>query len=58
MTITELQDILQEMYEKYGDVEVVNESVDYTETVRYQYGICKVEKTNSNGKTMIALVNK
>ena len=30
MIITELQKTLQEMYEKYGDVEVVIEDTDWT----------------------------
>ena len=38
MTILELQKKLQEMYERYGDVEVVMEDTDWTGVERYHYG--------------------
>lgn len=57
MIITELQKELQEMYEKYGDIEVVVEDTDWTGVEKYHYGIFKVEKTKNNGNIVVALVN-
>lgn len=57
MTILELQKRLQEMYEKYGDVEVVTEETDWTGVEKYHYGIFKVEKTKNNGNIVVALIN-
>ena len=57
MTITELQKELQEMYEKYGDIEVVVEDTDWTGVEKYHYGIFKVEKTENNGNIVVALIN-
>lgn len=58
MTILELQKKLQEMYEKYGDVEVVMEDTDWTGVERYHYGFFfKVEKTKNNGNIVVALIN-
>ena len=44
MTILELQKELQEMYEKYGDIEVVMEDTDWTGVEKYHYEIFKVKK--------------
>lgn len=57
MTITELQKELQEMYEKYVDIEVVVEDTDWTGVEKYHYGIFNVEKTENNGNVLVALVN-
>ena len=57
MTILELQKKLQEMYEKYGDVEVVVEDTDWTGVERYHYGIFKVEEAKNNGNIVVALIN-
>lgn len=57
MTITELQKSLQEMYEKYGDCEVVVEDTDWTGAERYHYGIFNVKKTKNNGNIVVALEN-
>lgn len=57
MTITELQKKLQEMYEKYGDVEVVVEDTDWTGVERYHDEIFKVENTMYNGSVAVALKN-
>lgn len=57
MTITELQKKLQEMYEKYGDIEVVIEDTDWTGVERYHYDIFKVKNINYNGNIAIAVAN-
>lgn len=57
MTITELQKTLQEMYEKYGDIEVVMEDTDWTGVERYHYEIFKVENIKYNGSIAVALAN-
>lgn len=57
MTITELQKELQEMYEKYGDIEVVVEDTDWTGVEKYHYGIFKVEEAKNNGNIVVALIN-
>lgn len=57
MTITELQKALQEMHEKYGDVEVVIEDTDWTGVERYYYEIFKVKKINYDGNIAVALAN-
>lgn len=57
MTITELQKKLQEMYEKYGDVDVVVEDTDWTGVEKYHYGIFKVEEAKNNGNIVVALIN-
>ena len=57
MTIFELQKRLQEMYEKYGDVEVVMEDTDWTGVEKYHYGIFKVEEAKNNGNIVVALIN-
>lgn len=57
MTITELQKKLQEMYEKYGDVEVVMEDTDWTGVERYHYEIFKVKNVKYNGNIVVALAN-
>lgn len=57
MTITELQKKLQEMYEKYRDVEVVVEDTDWTGVEKYHYGIFKVEEAKNNGNIVVALIN-
>lgn len=57
MTITELQKELQVMYEKYGDVEVVDEDTDWTGVERYHYEIFKVKIVNYNGSIAVALAN-
>lgn len=57
MTITELQKKLQEMYERYGDVEVVLEDTDWTGVEKYHYGIFKVEEAKNNGNIVVALIN-
>lgn len=57
MTILELQKKLQEMYEKYGDVDVVVEDTDWTGVEKYHYGIFKVEEAKNNGNIVVALIN-
>jgi hypothetical protein len=57
MTILELQKKLQEMYEKYGDVDVVVEDTDWTGVEKYHYGIFKVEEAKNNGSVAVALKN-
>ena len=57
MTILELQKKLQEMYERYGDVEVVVEDTDWTGVEKYHYGIFKVEEAKNNGNIVVALIN-
>lgn len=57
MTILELQKALQEMYEKYGDVEVVIEDTDWTGVERCHDEIFKVENTMYNGSVAVALKN-
>lgn len=57
MTITELQKKLQEMYEKYGDVEVVVEDTDWTGVEKYHDEIFKVKNVKYNGSVAVALKN-
>ena len=57
MTITELQKTLQEMYEKYGDVEVVMEDTDWTGVEKYHGEIFKVKNVKYNGNIAVALAN-
>jgi hypothetical protein len=57
MTILELQKKLQEMYEKYRDVDVVIEDTDWTGVEKYHYGIFKVEEAKNNGNIVVALIN-
>ena len=57
MTIIELQKKLQEMYERYGDVEVVTEDTDWTGVEKYHYGIFKVKEIKYNGNIAVALAN-
>ena len=57
MTILELQKTLQEMYEKYGDVEVVMEDTDWTGVERYHDEIFIVKNVKHNGSIAVALVN-
>lgn len=57
MTILELQKELQEMYEKYGDIEVVMEDTDWTGVEKYHYEIFKVKNVKYNGDIAVALAN-
>lgn len=57
MTILELQKRLQEMYEKYGDVEVVIEDTDWTGVEKYHYEIFKAKEIKFNGNIAVALAN-
>ena len=57
MTILELQKRLQEMYEKYGDIEVVMEDTDWIGVERYHYEIFKVKNVKYNGNIAVALAN-
>lgn len=57
MTITELQKALQEMYEKYGDVEVVFEETDWTGIEKYHTEIFTVKETKYNGDIAVVLTN-
>lgn len=57
MTILELHEQLQEMYEKYGDIDVVVEDTDWTGVEKYYYGIFKVEEAKINGNIVVALIN-
>ena len=57
MTITELQKALQEMYKRYGDVEVVMEDTDWTGVERYHDEIFKVKNVKYNGNIAVALAN-
>lgn len=57
MTILELQKTLQEMYEKYGDVEVVIEDTDWTGIERYYNEIFEVKNIKYNGNIAVALAN-
>lgn len=55
MTILELQKKLQEMYEKYGDVEVVADDTDWAGIERYYYDIFIVRNVKYNGNIAVAL---
>jgi hypothetical protein len=57
MTITELQKKLQEMYEKYGDIEVVMEDTDWIGIERYHDEIFIVKNVKYNGSIAVALTN-
>lgn len=57
MTILELQKELQEMYEKYGDIEVVMKDTDWTGVEKYHYEIFKVKNVKYNGDIAVALAN-
>lgn len=57
MTILELQKRLQEMYEKYGDIEVVMEDTDWTGIEKYHTEIFKVKEIKNNGNVAVALAN-
>jgi len=57
MTILELQKTLQEMYEKYGDIEVVTEDTDWTGVEKYYYKIFTVKTVKCNDSITAALVN-
>lgn len=57
MTILELQKALQEMYEKYGDVDVVVEDTDCTGVEIYHEEIFKVKETKYNCNIAVALAN-
>ena len=57
MTILELQKKLQEMYEKYGDVEVVVEDTDCIGIERYHDKIFIVKNIKYNGNIAVALAN-
>nr|DAO41746.1 MAG TPA: hypothetical protein [Crassvirales sp.] len=57
MTIFELQKRLQEMYEKYGDIEVVFEGKDWTGVERYHDEIFKVKNVKYNGSIAVVLAN-
>ena len=57
MTISELQERLQEAYEKYGDIEVVIEDTDWTGVERYHYDILKVRVSDYNGNNAVMLSN-
>lgn len=57
MTILELQKKLQEMYERYGDVEVVMEDTDWTGVEIYHEEIFIVKNIKYNGNIAVALAN-
>lgn len=57
MTILELQKALQEMYEKYGDIEVVTEETDWTGVERYHNEIFIVKNVKYNGSITVALAD-
>lgn len=57
MTISELQNELQVMYEKHGDIEVVVEDTSWTSTDIYQYSIFEVKEANVDDNTVVALTN-
>ena len=57
MTILELQKALQEMYEKYGDIEVVMEDTDWIGIERYHDEIFIVKNVKYNGSIAVALAN-
>ena len=57
MTILELQKELQEMYEKYGNVEVVTEDIDWTGVERYYDEIFIVKNVKYNSSIAVALAN-
>lgn len=57
MTVLELQKRLQEMYEKYGDIEIVIEDTDWTGVERYHDEIFKVKEIQYNGNITVALAN-
>lgn len=56
MTILELQKKLQEIYETYGDVEVVIEDTDWTGVEKYHFEISKVKEIEYNGYMAGALI--
>lgn len=57
MTILELQKELQEMYEKYGDIEVVMKDTDWIGIERYHDEIFIVKNVKYNGSIAVALAN-
>ena len=57
MIISELQKRLQEMYEKYGDVEVVIEDTDYTGVEKYHFEVSRVKEVECNGYIAAALAS-
>lgn len=57
MTITELQKKLQEMYERYGDIDVVVESINWDGLGKYHHRIFKVEKTKNKSNIVVALIS-
>lgn len=57
MTILELQKKLQEIYEKYGDVEVTIEFTDWPGIEGYHDDILKVKNIKYNGNIAVALAN-
>ena len=57
MTILELQKALQEMYEKYGDIEVVMEDTDLIGIERCYDEIFIVKNVKYNGSIAVSLAN-
>lgn len=55
MTITELQEKLQEMYNKYGDIEVVIEDTDWEGIEKYHFDISLVDNTIVNGENVVII---
>lgn len=57
MTISELQNELQVMYEKHGDIEVVVEDTSLTGNGIYYYNTFKVKEVNDYNNTIVVLSN-
>ena len=56
MTITELQKELQEMYEKYGDIEVkIKEAINWDEAYYFDDFIVKPTVINGNNIVIISM---
>lgn len=56
MTILELQKRLQEMYEKYGDIEVAIEDTDWEGIAKYHFEVSSVDSIiGNNGNNIVTL---
>lgn len=55
MTILELQKILSEFYNKYGNTEVMIEDTDWEGIERYHFEISLVDNTIVNGENVVII---
>lgn len=53
MTIEELQQELQELYKKYGNVDVMIEDTDWEGVEKYHFEISSIDSTISNNGNII-----